>query len=399
MTPTSKSEVKGRGGDKLLALALAVAALGNLILPETAQEVAGFDYLYLALGVLGLMFLARLRNVFQAPRAWMWAFAVLISAVPGVFVGGVTSYGVMKLTAIALIAVFALGVSSFASVDRGASYFVSIALAVGIAASVLSLLVGETTVNSRGTLFALNPIGVSRVTGLAIVITAIYAIYASKRRLIIVGAGLLATVATALTLSRGPLLSAVVGIAFALLLLLRARKTGTRWIVLIAGVVVGLVAFGITSGLFPFGGDLLRGDSGRGNIYDYAWHIFRGAPLGVGWGNFYYVGDFLYDGDDAPYAHNLYLEVATEGGLIALIVMVVVTAAVLVAGVRRFARKPDRIALVVLALYVYALVNAQFSSDIAGNRMLWVTMALTAALAAAPEFRGAKQESIARMSA
>ena len=365
-----------------MASVLAVVALGNLVLPEDAQESLGVDYLYLAAGVLGLLVLLRVRTVLLYPKAWAWSLLILLSALPVIAATGLSVLGTTKLLAIVWIAVLALAVSAFVDIQRGAAALIAIVFTVGVVVSLLSLLLDETTVSGRGTLFALNPIGVSRVTGLAVVVAVIYALYTRRHRVVLLAIAALCASATAFTLSRGPLLSAFAGLSVGLLLLLRNRRLAARWLVLLIAAVLVFVLIGVSSGLFPFGNELLRGDSGRSNLFDSAWQQFVENQGGIGWGNFYYTGDLAYESDDSRYPHNLFLEVASEGGWVALLAMFITIAGVLVAGIRTYLRRPERESLVVLVAYIYALVNAQVSSDIAGNRMLWVFMALTAGLAA-----------------
>ena len=97
---------------------------------------------------------------------------------------------------------------------------------------------------------------------------------------------------------------------------------------------------------------------------------------GVGFLRFPGRSDF---GDAAgkTYPHNIFLEVAVEGGWIALLAFVVFVAVCLRALVRNSVDLKGRC---FLALGVYWLLVAQTSSDLNGNRMTWIALAAGLAL-------------------
>jgi len=378
---TARAQRRGGFGDALLALAFSFVGLGNLILPPVAQDVLGVDYLIIAFGVLGLLIFFRIRRVVTSPQVWLWSALIPLGALPGFLVAGMNSYGSLKLFSFVTVFLLALAASAFVDIERGVAYTTRITLSVAVGVSLLSLLLQETTVGGRATLFDLNPLGVSRVTGLAIVIGAIFALQGKRNRPWYVLFAALGLISTSFTLSRGPLVSAFVALAVVLGLMLFVRQVRSSWIVLlvIGSAIVTWLA--VWSGWFQFAEAFFRGDSGRGHLFPFALQQFLLNPLGIGWGSFFYAGDIAFESDDARYPHNLFLEFAVEGGVVALVALVAALLFIARAASTAFVATKDPLVLAVIGIFIYALVNAQFSSDVTGNRMLWVSMALAAALA------------------
>jgi len=114
-------------------------------------------------------------------------------------------------------------------------------------------------------------------------------------------------------------------------------------------------------------------------------------PLGLGWGDF---GSVVPPGiltvnpgyEDVIYPHNLPLEVVVEGGLVALLGLLLLAVAVTRAAV---ARATEPTVATSIALLVFAVVNAMFSSDLNGNAMVWV---LAAAVLAAGRGTGRRPQ-------
>ena len=98
-------------------------------------------------------------------------------------------------------------------------------------------------------------------------------------------------------------------------------------------------------------------------------------PFGIGWGDFARESPTAHEIANVQgnaYAHNVFAECFAEGGFLALVAIAVVVAA----AVWRLQRlSDDPLEAVVLGGLVYWLLNAQVSSDIVGNRFMWVTIA------------------------
>lgn len=186
-----------------------------------------------------------------------------------------------------------------------------------------------------------------------------------------------------------------VALAIACPLLWASLATGSRGPIVAAILAAGLIGIGATSysfsakvalmsistALLALIGDRLSRDgsrlvdstdSGRTDLFTQTAHVVMTHPFGIGWGNLYnYLPVWLLDGDQGwnQYAHNIILEFAVEAGwagavlfgLFAFIVM------------RRSCREIHVAEGAILAvLLVFAGLSAMLSSDVVGNRMLWV---------------------------
>jgi O-antigen ligase len=110
---------------------------------------------------------------------------------------------------------------------------------------------------------------------------------------------------------------------------------------------------------------------------DVAWH----HPLGVGLGNLYrhveVTGSAVNQGI-RQYPHNILLEAAAEGGWIALVALLYV---LFVSGRLLWRDASDGVGRAAIALFAFAISNAMLSSDLVGNRLVWVSIGMALALA------------------
>ena len=72
------------------------------------------------------------------------------------------------------------------------------------------------------------------------------------------------------------------------------------------------------------------------------------------------------------YAHNAFAEAFSEGGVLALLAFGLVVVLALLR-LQRLSSQPYE--AVVLGTVVYWLLNAQVSSDLVGNRFMWISLA------------------------
>lgn len=221
----------------------------------------------------------------------------------------------------------------------------------------------------------------ARVVGSAALILVILIV---QRRGWLVPGGLI--VAGGLTLllnigSRGPVLS--LGITL-IVLVLTSRGTSQRTRVAAAAAlaVVGYLFVSYVLSVHTYAAQRLSGlftdqatDSGRQYLYRVAESHISLTPQGLGWGGFAVqpeVGS-LVNATGTLYPHNFLLEIAVEGGWLALIGIV----AFCVVTIWRLRRASvDPLARVAYALAVYWLLVAQTSSDINGNRMTWIALSI-----------------------
>ncbi len=380
-----------RALDGALVAGLVMVGLGNLAVPASLQTLLGPDYLLIAFGLLGLAVILRLRTSILRRPPWAVAAILGLSAVPGFIVGPQSDYGMQKVQTFVIIVVLLIAAASLSDVERGARHVMTATIVIALLFALLMILASERLPNDRVTLVGLNPVGVARLIALggALLVATLVTWARGRNALATLGvAGLvLCTVATALTGSRAPLLSAAV--AGGAVWLARQRTSHRRpfWRSPVSWVVLALVGFvlGVAAALGTLTSLASRGASGRSELYSAAVSSIVADPLGLGWGNF---GSLVGRDDAVVYPHNLYLEAAVEGGMLAFAAMAAVTAWCLVLAVTNFRATLHASSLMVLAFYVFALANAQFSSDIVGNRMLWVAMALVVAEHSVSKGRG-----------
>ena len=166
-----------------------------------------------------------------------------------------------------------------------------------------------------------------------------------------VALGLVFLLALFLTTKRGPLIASVVAISVCYLFVNRDRFTGTALkaliIVLLAILTVGVLATfvpGVEATLQRFV-ELSEDETGNGRseLYDYAWSMFYASPLlGGGWGSYSkYVattslGAMYSDlGFSSMSAHDVYLQLLAETGIIGLVLFLVPAVSTLVVAMRR----------------------------------------------------------------
>ena len=154
-----------------------------------------------------------------------------------------------------------------------------------------------------------------------------------------------------LTTKRGPLLASLAAIAVSYLFVNRIKFTGTVLkVIVFVGIVVmvcGVLAMfipAIQATLERFV-ELSEDDTGNGRtyLYDLAWHLFYGNPIfGSGWGSYSkYVATtslgamYRELGFSAMSAHNVYLQLLAETGVVGLLLFVVPALITVTSSMRR----------------------------------------------------------------
>ena len=407
--PTSRSSSslssgrrQGKGAEALgrspwiLAVVLATIATGNLVLTSALQDVLPVDYLLVCMAVCGLVGLYRLKAAGRRATALIPLGLFLAGSAIGVLSSSNSPYALNKYVTFAMICLVAAAIATLKDQSRLSRPLMICLLVVGTASSALLLAFGAPTMTGRFSLFELNPIGLARATGLSLVIASslLIATPRTKWRLDAVSLwmiiGTLGLVATVSTGSRGPLLSSVVALVCVAAVTFRSKGPGVVSLLLL----VAFVAAGYRA-VLSFGGtglDRLESgvESGRTDLYAQTWNIISEQPiLGIGWGNFpLYIFDYASD-DGTLYPHNILLEIWMEGGLLSLLGFIALSTFALVRAYR--ASRDSSWALVTLAILVYSLMNALFSSDVVGNRLMWVLLVVGLLSESAKAPRGGKK--------
>ncbi|WP_336501625.1 O-antigen ligase family protein [Microbacterium paraoxydans] len=247
---------------------------------------------------------------------------------------------------------------------------------IALVSSTVILTTGTTVQGyaSRYIIEGTDSIGTARVAASGAVVCLLFALtrglrVADRTVGVAAGAGLMMVALT--TGSRGPVLAAAFAIGLATLFSPAFKKYRVR--VAVAVATVGVTTFVIASQQSSDGFDRIlsffsREDEStiaRNVLSSEALSIIEANPGGIGWGNFS-IGNGQF-----RYPHNLFLEVPMEGGWLAAIIMFVILAA---AAVRYLLIPQDPTQVIMFALLVFAAINASVSSDVNGNRLLWVAM-------------------------
>ncbi|MHB8809915.1 MAG: O-antigen ligase family protein [Desulfobulbaceae bacterium] len=205
---------------------------------------------------------------------------------------------------------------------------------------------------------------------------AILTLPGANRHLLLGSGAILMAVSILLSVSRGGIITLCM--AFFFFVLFSARTTAdprTRWAMLLTVLVILLVTwFGwepITSKFGKLWGEQGLDTSGRLPVAQDSLEIIRSFPLtGSGFGTFLHVypmvrtvaGDAVFD-----HAHNDYIEVMADGGIIGLLLCAWFVVSVLAHAIRTLARRRDRYSILLasgsltgmLALLFHSLADFQ----------------------------------------
>lgn len=201
-------------------------------------------------------------------------------------------------------------------------------------------------------------------------------------RYVLAGVGAMLAGVALLIGSRGPIIGFVFGLVITALAL-GLRRPAT--LAPIAGLlVVGIMIFPFISlpetskarltGVASNPVSTLQSD-GRDVIYKQAVDIIKQHPVrGIGSGGFFLYSPIL-ERKDERYPHNIFLELASELGIGAALIMVALVLATFL-GVYRRAWLEDAdpgkgLVYIAGALFVFNLLAVQFSGDINDNRTFW----------------------------
>lgn len=228
-------------------------------------------------------------------------------------------------------------------------------------------------------------------------------------RLVWLGAAALAMLGIVLTVSRSGLLALGVAIVAAILLSGRYRPK-----VAVVGVLLGIVAVTYFAVLAPPAArervTHFEGGTGREDIWRVAWRMVEAQPvIGVGAGNFedtsiHYLlvpgtlrrSDFIVD--TRKNAHNLYLGILAELGIVGLALLAALILALMACSLRAIRRfkllgdlQMEILARAHLVAIIGLLASLFFSSD-EYKKQLWLLLAMAPALLAIGRSEGSTGE-------
>ena len=305
----------------------------------------------------------------------------VLSVIPGFLTTQLNPYGISKVLGFLIATVLMLAPSAFSSAPAGAWAMLKALTTASGASAILLLLTGTDFVAGRVSLFGLNPIGVARLTGLFVVLALSMVLLGFPRKpyqrvvlLALIPFAILATISTG---SRGPLLASGVAILTTVLVVMMRRRARPGLVFLVTAVSGATAILIVSSGAAGLDRVAQGSDSGRWGLFGSTFQLVLANPLGIGWGNLAgYLPDYAAIDGFTLYPHNFFLELAVEGGIIAL----VGGTCLLFVVFRRLWQSArlgrSAVAPLVLAFLVYGVVNSLLSSDIVGNRMMWLAIGL-----------------------
>lgn len=333
---------------------------------------------------IALCLVYRLGQPLRLDRAVLGPLLVLVVGfLPGAVLSSGSGYGPTKVTTLIFVLLPAM-CSAILLLDspEARRRWVWAQVLIGLAVAVAALEFNHTSVLEPGrfTLAAVDTISFARLVGVAVV--ALLLIGLGSRRhswwalplaagngMVLVHVG-----------SRGPLLSVLLTV---LLVVVAGRCFAGRRVVLVAVVLAAMVAayvYALADG--GSGGrriieSLQSGlsDDTRVGLFSDAIRLGFAHPLGIGWGDFAQdsrAGRLIANDQGVAYAHNVFAETFTEGGVLALMAFLIVVVVALTR-LHRLSSDPQEAA--VLGVLVYWLLNAQISSDVVGNRFMWLSLA------------------------
>lgn len=327
------------------------------------------------------------------PSPWLVGVLVLlvVGFVPGALRSSAYGAGPAKLEAMVFVLLPVVCAAMILLDSREARRaWVAVQALLGAMVALATVLTSHVSVLEPGrfTLATVDTIATARPVGAAVVVMTLLALSARRRWWLLVPAALSAMVLVQVG-SRGPLMFAMLSVLLVLLVgrSLSGRRLALTALALVAGL--GVYGYAVLDGgsggvrLLSMIGSGLYDDS-RLRLLETAWHLGQTHLLGVGWGDFAQastVGAQAANSRGVSYAHNVFGEAFSEGGIPALVVLCL---AALIALVRVQRLSSHRVDTVLLATLIYWLLNAQVSSDLVGNRFMWISIACGVAAGFAP---------------
>lgn len=369
----------------MCASALAVLGTVNLWKVSSVQDRFPVDLTLAAAALVAALIASSL--VFGVGRlegrSWIpltFAFATFLPAT--IPTSEANPYSVQKVSALftSILLVLAAPTILLITAQRR-RIFLLVVTGIGFVLSAWLIVGGSTAVSGRVQIDNGNPIALGRMTAVAFVTCAVAALgFRGRRRWVAVTGMAISAVATVSTGSRGPLAAAVIGV---LLVVLLSRHHRSR-LVTVAGLVSLTVAAGVAVSQFAPEGSLDRigdatggaSDAFRGHLISESLAVILAHPEGVGWG---LLGDHLSSSARSAtqgytqYPHNVLLEVAAEGGLLALVGLIVL---LWVSWRRMRTAAVTPVGQALLAVWVMSVVSAMTSSDVIGNRLMWMMIGI-----------------------
>lgn len=307
------------------------------------------------------------------------AVLIIASFLPAWAYSASTTYANDKATGMVVTLIAVLGSAVLVNSATRRRLWIQVLVLTSIIALVFAELAPAVMSSGRLALAGSNTIATGRIFGVALVVLVLLVLSSPGRWLplqLVIGLTLALTMIG--TGSRGPVVAA--GISLALVSISApSRQRGAR----IAGAALFILAgwFFILELASAGAGRLESSWTGGESAIGTREGVWAGAlralsnPFGAGWGRF---GEVLFPSEilaqtDRQYAHNLLLEVGSEGGWLPLIATLVLLVSSFRAA-RQNAYKPYDLA--VYGVLVFTVLNAMVSGDVNDNRLMWCAVVI-----------------------
>jgi O-antigen ligase len=332
--------------------------------------------------------------------------ALMLTRLPA---SGDGAYGLHKIELFALAAVVPYIVGTVVGyVRRDLELFIRVFVAMIVAAAVYNTFLIATGAASRqfsdrySLGAAIDVIGLSRTMGAVTLILLFLLVRAETvRKRAVYGLAMVPVAITFLSSgSRGPVIGMLVALPSVLLWRAAspalARRLAASLVAVGALAVVAIVALvppeATQRSLSIFQTTQEAGDTSRFILWNEAIHAFSSSLthtlVGIGTGGYAAIAT-----TGSIYPHNIFMEVGSELGVLGLLALAAFIFSVFFRQLRLLGHGGETAgwAGLVLTLFVFSLVNAQFSGDVSSNSGLWLWGGIASGLAAAAhaESRGA----------
>lgn len=375
-----------------------IAAVLGLLLLAFGGYVAGvpvvsglFPVSPIVIGV-GLTVLALFSSLVRRPdtKAVTPLLAIGLAFIPGIILApnGFDYSDEKVLQLIFMVPLTAFGAAICVQDRRTLKWILVGFFIFGVVVAVTSFFYADESLASSGRFAAegSNTTAAGRAAAAGFIMAVVCIVYA-KHRTLAVAAAVFFAVATVLSGARGPIMAAVIGLAVALLLS-RARVS--------AIVTVGVGAATWAGYRLALAYELVperllstedNSAQARGLLADVTTEIAASNPYGTGWGSLMleYTNYPRIAIENIRYPHNIFLETAAEGGLVALVVLLVV---LFIALKRTSTASNDWIETGALALLIFFTVNAAVSGDLISNRGFWLMLGICLAAVSRKQLAG-----------
>lgn len=361
----------------------AVAAVGlSIVGALNAEEIQRYSPLDLTLAVMllgGCCFAYSLVH-----RTWSkgTTIGLYVAAtwVPAALMTHMNPFGSEKTTQLFTIGLlsFLLG-CHFGPSDAFLARVARFSVVVGLSVAAAMFLIGTPGSQGRLAIFDLNPIGLGRITGLAAVLLLLGLREQSPTwKGIRVALALFAAYITFQTQSQGPF--AAIWLAVALGLFLKRERRAASTLVALGGAATLMLFSDVITRRITATAATDTSSLDRFELYKASWRIFTEHPAGIGWGNLF---NYLPSSARVPalgieqHSHNIVLEIAVEGGIIALSGFLLVVAFGFAGVAAHVSETGDQR---YVGMWVYALAIAMTSGNLPGNRFTLLMLGIGVAL-------------------